>query len=94
MGVVYGAKIMVGLPVEEMELDYKGLWDADGMLELCADGYDSTSGVVGIEVGRSGTYSYNEIELEALKISVEAAKAEFKKYCGKPGNVYLCTYGY
>lgn len=94
MGVEYGAKIMVGLPVDEMERDDEGYWDAEGMLGFCPDGYDSPDGVVGIEVGRSGTYSYREIQPESLVLAVEAAKDTFKEACGKDAKVYLCTYGY
>jgi hypothetical protein len=96
MGVEYGAKIMVGLPVDEMECDDEGYWDESGVLEFCPDGYgyDSPSGVVGIEVGRSGTYSYREILPEALLESTKAAKESFKEACGKEAKVYLCTYGY
>jgi hypothetical protein len=94
MGVEYGAKIMVGLPVDEMERDDEGYWDEGGELEFCPDGYDSPDGVVGIEVGRSGTYSYREFQPEEMLLSVDRAKEKFKEACGKDGKVYLCTFGY
>lgn len=94
MGVEYGAKIMVGLPVDEVERDDDGYWDEDGVLEFCPDGYDSPSGVVGIVVGNSGTYNYREFLPEVILESTKAAKGIFKEACGKEAKVYLCTFGY
>lgn len=96
MGVEYSAKIVVGLPVEEMRdlRDDNGYWDEEGALEFVPDSYDSSTGIVGIEIEGSGDYSYREIDLEEILVTTSMAQDSFKEITGKEAKVYLCTNGH
>lgn len=95
MGVEYSAKLVVGLPSQEMEDQYEdGYYDQDGELEHVPSYYDGDSGVVGIVVQDSGDYDYCEVDLDKLKGVVEWAVTKFNHITGKQGKLYLCTHGF
>lgn len=96
MGIEYSAKIVVGLPVDEMRdlRDEEGYWDEGGVLEFVPDSYDSPSGIVGITVKHSGEYSYSELRVGDLYVDIENALNKFFDLTQFEGKVYLSTCGY
>jgi hypothetical protein len=96
MSVEYSAKIVVGLPVEEMKdlRNEEGCWDEDGVLEFVPDSYDSPSGIVGLVVNDSGCYAYTELSVSNLYEGIEAALNKFFETTKREGKVFLSTCGY
>jgi hypothetical protein len=96
MGIEYSAKIVVGLPVEEMKdlQDDEGYWDEGGILEFVPDSYDSQSGVVGIVVKHSGDYNYSQISVGDLFVNIEDALNDFYQITKREAKVYLSTCGH
>jgi hypothetical protein len=91
MGTYYKAKLIVGLPQDEIESDDEDM--IDDLDRAC--GYydcDSDSRIVGVEVESTSDYQAKEISLDQTKI--DAAKAEFRKLTGQDGKLYLSPHGY
>lgn len=91
MGMYYKAKLIVGLPKEEIESEDEDMVDD---LDRACGYYDCDEGsmIIGVEVESTGDYQAKEISLDAAKI--DAAKAEFRKLTGQDGKLYLSPHGY
>jgi hypothetical protein len=91
MGMYYKAKLIVGLPHDEIEIDDEEI--LDDMDRAC--GYydcDSDSRILGVTIASSEDYSATEITLDQTK--VDAAKAKFRELTGQDGKLYLSPHGY
>jgi hypothetical protein len=91
MGMYYKAKLIVGLPKDEIESDDEDM--VDDLDRAC--GYydcDEDSMIVGVEVESTGDFEAREISLDAAK--VDAAKAKFRDLTGQDGKLYLSPHGY
>lgn len=91
MGIYYKAKLIVGLPKDEIESDDEEM--VDDLDRAC--GYydcDEDSMIVGVEVESTVDYQAKEISMDAAKI--DAAKTEFRKLTGQDGKLYLSPHGY
>jgi len=91
MGMYYKAKLIVGLPQDEIEIDDEEV--LDDMDRAC--GYydaDSEATILGVTVASSGDYSASEVVLDLAKI--DAAKSEFRQLTGQDGKLYLSPHGY
>jgi len=91
MSVDYRAVIIVGLPKDELGLEYNEIEDAG--LEFVPRYYDAQDGIVGIVVCESGDYSYEEIAPDLTDAICQADKT-FTDATGKDGKLYLSTQGY
>ncbi len=93
MGMYYKAKLIVGLPQDEIELDDEEVLDDMDR----ASGYydcDSDATILGVDVASSGDYSAIEVDLELVPAKIEAAKAKFRELTGQEGKLYLSPHGY
>jgi hypothetical protein len=91
MGMYYKAKLIVGLPQDEIELDDEEI--LDDMDRACGyydGGSDAT--ILGVTVASSGDYSAEEVDLDLAKI--DDAKAKFRELTGQDGKLYLSPHGY
>jgi hypothetical protein len=90
VGISYEAKLIVGLPQDEIECDDEDRReDLLEELDRASSHYDcdSDARISGIEIEHSGDYSFKEITLDWAKI--EAAKARFRELTGQEGRLYL-----
>jgi hypothetical protein len=88
MSIQYSAKIMVGLPRDEIENE-----DVIDDLVQAAPYYDGgDEAIVGICVVNSGCYQAKEFTLD--QATIDAAKANFKEQTGQDGKLYLTPNGY
>lgn len=92
MGMYYKAKLIVGLPHEELEGDV----DEETMDELDrASPYydcDQDDMILGVEVASTNDYQHKEFVYDQAK--VDSAKLEFKELTGKEGRLFLSPHGY
>jgi hypothetical protein len=91
MGMYYKAKLIVGLPQDEIETDDEDALDDMDRAHAYYDA-DSDSTIVGVEVEATSDYQAKEISIDLAKI--DAAKAEFRKITGQEGKLYLSPHGY
>lgn len=91
MGMYYKAKLIVGLPKEEIESEDEDMVDD---LDRACGYYDcgEDSMIVGVEVESTGDYQAKEIRLDTEKVA--AAEAKFRKLTGQDGKLYLSPHGY
>jgi hypothetical protein len=91
MGMYYKAKLIVGLPKDEIESEDEDMVDD---LDRACGYYDcgEDSMIVGVEVESTGDYQAKAITLDMAK--VQAAEAEFRKLTGQDGKLYLSPHGY
>lgn len=91
MGTYYTAKLIVGLPQDEIESDDEDMVDD---LDRACGHYDcdAESRIVGVEVESTSDYQAKEITLDQAK--VDAAKAKFRELTGQEGRLYLSPHGY
>ena len=91
MGMYYKAKLIVGLPQDEIEIDDEEILDE--MDRACAYcDCDSDARILGVTVASSDDYSAIEVDLDLAKI--DAAKTTFKEITGQDGKLYLSPHGY
>lgn len=90
MGVEYSAKIVVGLPYDELE--NKELLD-DEVIRVFRPYYDADIDdcLVGLTYASTPDYGYEEFEYNPLKV-VSLLEA-FKAITGQDGEVFLTTIG-
>lgn len=90
MSTEYSACVIVGLPFDEVftsddydndELDHPDLH--------CCTFSAFSKPIYGIIVDRSGSFSYNEVDLDALDLACQEAKKQFKKLTGQEAKVFL-----
>lgn len=94
MGIEYSAKLLVGLPAEDLE-DFLG----EDVAETCwnkglvyaSPYYDSGSDVwvVGVDVASSGDFDWVNVDIDQIDI----AKARFLQITKKHGQLILSTHG-
>jgi hypothetical protein len=91
MGMYYKAKLIVGLPKDEIESDDEDMVDD---LDRACSYYDcdEDSMIVGVEVESTGDYQAKEIRLDMAKVA--AAETEFRRLTGQDGKLYLSPHGY
>lgn len=99
MGVDYSAKLIYGLPSEEVpEL----LDDSEGDYAYYDLGLDRVSPyfdsdqdawIIGVTIAKSRDYTPTEVNLEELPAKLEAAKKKFFEVTGKEGKLYLSPHG-
>lgn len=99
MGVNYGAKLIYGLPSEEVpellddsEGDY-AFWKHE--FNYVRPWYDSPNDlwIIGIVIEHSSDYSPKCLNLEELPAKLEEAKKKFFEVTGKEGKLYLSPHG-
>lgn len=101
MGVDYSAKMIYGLPSEEVRelLEYS---DEDGDyafynkgLDRVSPYYDSDpdSWVIGATIAFSYDYTPTEIDLNDIPEALEQAKKKFFEVTGKEGRLYISPHG-
>lgn len=98
MGVDYSARILVGLPYDELEEYFESLEDEygwEGELSCVSPYYDASwgSSLFGVEVKWCNDYHYSEIDELTLLPTIKSAHEMFEKITGKKGKLYLSTYG-
>jgi len=96
MGVEYSARIIVGLPHEELEEFLQDVEDPYDMgLYVCSPYYDADyhDSLFGIIVEYCDDYSYTKIDEHSWEEKVSEAHKRFKEITGKMGTLYLSTYG-
>lgn len=97
MSTNYQAVIAVGLPYEEFgEKALDVLHEEGGPLVSIPAYYGAGCeiSVNGLRVTSTYSYSYTEIELDALQLAIDEAKKEFYNLTGQHGKVYLSTEGF
>jgi flagellar hook-associated protein FlgK len=86
----YSACVIVGLPFDDL---FKKDESKDHLLDnqdlVCCTFSGFTKPLVGIIVDRSGSFSYNQLDLETLNLACEIAKNNFKKLTGLDAKTYL-----
>lgn len=101
MGVSYSARIIVGLPKEELDDYFEGNEDniyqhvEDSGLYVVRPYYDADYDdcLFGVLVRISCDYSYSEIDESEWSVNVASAHKKFTEVTGKVGKLYLSTYG-
>lgn len=96
MGVEYSARIIVGLPHEELEEFLEGVDDPyDLGLYVCSPYYDAEyeECLFGVIVQRCEDFSYSRIDEKSWVEKVAEAHKKFTEKTGKEGTLYLSTYG-
>lgn len=91
MGMYYKAKLIVGLPKDEIESDDEDMVDD---LDRACGYYDcgEDSMIVGVEVESTADFQAKEITLDMAKVA--AAEAKFRELTGQDGKLYLSPHGY
>ena len=100
MGIEYSARIVVGLPKDELDDYFEGVENIyqhveDSGLYIVSPYYDADYDdcLFGVLVERCYDYSYSEIDENSLAANVVAAHKMFTEVTGKVGKLYLSTYG-
>ena len=96
MGVEYSARILVGLPHEDLEEFLKDVDDPyDVGLYVCSPYYDASYGasLFGILVSHCDDFGYTEIDEFSWSEKVTKAHQQFAKITSKKGVLFLSTYG-
>lgn len=96
MGIEYSARIVVGLPHEELEEFLKDVEDPYEVGLYMVSPYfdaDYCDCLFGMLVETCYDYSYTEIDTVNWENNVEDAHKKFTKVTGKVGRLYLSTYG-
>lgn len=96
MSTNYQAVIAVGLPYEELGEKALEVLHEDGEILPIPVYYGAGCeiSVNGVRVTSTYSYSYTEIELDALQLAIDEAKKEFYNLTGQQGKVYLSTEGF
>lgn len=92
MGIDMNARIVVGLPKDDLDMDFDMESDEiDELLEIDFGFYGGSDHdrIVGIEVGDSGSYDYCELDMDILQKRIKFAKEHFKDEFNKEPKVYL-----
>ena len=96
MGIEYSARIIVGLPHEDLEEFLQDVEDPyDVGLYMVSPYFDADycDCLFGVLVERCGDYSYTEIDLSMWDQAVANCHKKFTEITGKVGKLYLSTYG-
>lgn len=100
MGIEYSARIVVGLPKDELDDYFEGVEDVyqsieDSGLYVVSPYYDADYDdcLFGVLVQSCYDYSYSEIDESKWSESIAAAHKKFTEVTGKVGKLYLSTYG-
>lgn len=100
MGIEYSARIVVGLPKDELDDYFEGIEDVyqhveDSGLYVVSPYYDADYDdcLFGVLVQSCYDYSYSEIDESKWSENVAAAHKWFTERTGKVGKLYLSTYG-
>lgn len=96
MGVEYSARIIVGLPHEELEEFLQDVEDPyDVGLYVCSPYFDADyqASLFGVLVQNCNDFDYTQIDEFSWSERVHNAHEEFTKLTGKKGILYLSTYG-
>ncbi len=96
MGVEYSARIVVGLPHEELEEFLQDMEDPyDLGLYIVSPYYDADycDCLFGVLVQSCNDYSYVQLNTNKLMLDTDEAQRKFKEITGKEGRLYLSTYG-
>lgn len=96
MGVEYSARIIVGLPHDELEEFLEGVeYPYDVGLYVCSPYYDADyhDSLFGVLVEHCDDFSYTQINEHTWEEQVSTAHKKFKEITGKVGVLYLSTYG-
>lgn len=100
MGIEYSARIVVGLPKDELDDYFEGVEDIyqhveDSGLYVASPYYDADYDdcLFGVLVQGCYDYSYSEIDESKWSENVAAAHKKFTELTGKVGKLYLSTYG-
>ncbi len=96
MGVEYSARIIVGLPHEELEEFLQDVEDPyDVGLYVCSPYYDASysDSLFGVLVEHCDDFSYTQINEQTWQEKVSKAHDQFYKLTGERGILYLSTYG-
>ena len=93
MSIVYSAKIVVGLPFNEVFDSYSDYEEYESELEIISPFYDAglDDSLVGIVLVGTESYDYKEI---ATSFETQATRKLFKEVTGKEARVYLSPCGY
>jgi len=96
MGVEYSARIIVGLPHEDLEEFLEGVEDPyDVGLYTCSPYYDASysDSLFGVVVEHCDDFGYSRINEQDWLKKVSEAHDQFYKLTGQRGILYLSTYG-
>ena len=96
MGIEYSARIIVGLPHEELEDFLEGMEDPYDLGLYVVSPYfdaDYCDCLFGVVVQTCDDFSYVELNTKQLMLSTDQAHLMFKEITGKDGRLYLSTYG-
>lgn len=100
MGIEYSARIVVGLPKDELDDYFEGIEDVcqhveDSGLYVVSPYYDADYDdcLFGVLVQSCYDYSYSEIDESEWSENVAAAHEKFTEVTGKVGKLYLSSYG-
>ena len=100
MGIEYSARIVVGLPKDELDDYFEGVENVyqhveDSGLYVVSPYYDADYDdcLFGVLVQRCYDYSYSEIDETMWSESIASAHKKFTEVTGKVGKLYLSTYG-
>ena len=96
MGIEYSARVIVGLPHEELEEFLEGVEDPyECGLYVCHPYYDAEyeECLFGVIVQNCEDFSYSQIDEFSWTEKVHNAHEKFTKLTGKKGILYLSTYG-
>lgn len=97
MGVEYSARIVVGLPHDELEDFLEGTEDPYGLgLDMVSPYFDADYAecLFGVIVQSCNDYScYVELDINLLMHNIYEAQRKFKEITGREGCLYLSTYG-
>ena len=96
MGIEYSARIIVGLPHEDLEEFLQDVEDPyDVGLYMVSPYFDADycDCLFGVLVQKCYDYSYSEVDESKWSENVAAAHKKFTELTGKVGKLYLSTYG-
>ena len=96
MGIEYSARIVVGLPHEDLEEFLQGVEDPYDVGLYTVSPYfdaDYADCLFGVLVESCGDYSYTEIDTSLWEQAVINSQKKFAEITGKVGKLYLSTYG-
>jgi len=93
MGIYYAARLVVGLPASQVDIEVDS---ADGLgLDIISPYYDDPydQSLIGIVVATSDDYSFQEIDMTAVLEKISLARIKFARMTGLEGKVFISTYG-